>query len=469
FDNTFNVSNSLEFGWSVLITPDSNYITLCPAINLITNSGSYSFSSFSQSGNIIDNKLYVTSGYFAYVGLMNTLFRLPNHTGYMFGGSLENNLTGDNDIMLVKFNNSGDTIFQKVYSDSNFSAPYYSTITSDSKVLLVGFEGPYSDSKDIFLMKTDTNGNLIWKKNYGDLTNDLGYSVCEMLDSIYVIGGTKIQNGNANPWIIKTDTAGDMLYEKEFTENPFSCGTIWVFPSLDKQFLVHGCLDTIVNNGDYYRPSYIGKMDTNFNYLWYTIFNDPQVNDIYIMKQMADSTVVYVGFQVGGNPNAPEGKVGKLAKNGNKLWEHQYRHGNSTWNFFSDFQQTYDGGFIITGSSDGPTGQDLWLVKLDSLGCLEPCFTNTGTIETGNSAVLLECYPNPSSSQTSILYNVPDAAKQAELWIMDLSGKLLKQVPLDNSANHYNLSLTQWSTGVYVCSLVIDKVVRKSMKVAVAR
>jgi hypothetical protein len=285
-----------------------------------------------------------------------------------------------------------------------------------------------------------------------------------------VIGGVKVFNGiNANPWIIVTDTSGAIIKEKEFITGAISTCTIWVFPTLDQNYLVHGCMDTIIDNGDYDHPSYIGKLDTNFNLLWSTFINNPQENDVYFTKQLEDSTIVYVGFQVGGIPNAPEGMIGKLDKNGNKLWEHQYRHDNSLFNYFSDFEQTYDGGFIITGSSDGPTGQDMWLVKLDSMGCLEPCATNTGTFETTDNSISLQCYPNPARTQTSVLYNIPESASKASIIINDLSGKRLSIFDLDRFANSTDLPLTSWSPGVYFCSLMIDGVISKTIKLIVTQ
>ncbi len=140
FDKTFDVSNKLEFGWSVLITPDSNYITLSNGSDLFTGNGAYTLSFFSTEGNIISNKSYETIFSFAYVGLMNTLFALPDGNGYVFGGSIEDNATGNSDVILVKFDNNGDTVFVKKYGDETFEASYFSTLTNDNRILLVGFK-----------------------------------------------------------------------------------------------------------------------------------------------------------------------------------------------------------------------------------------------------------------------------------------------------------------------------------------
>ncbi|MBA2406401.1 MAG: hypothetical protein H0V65_00180 [Chitinophagales bacterium] len=128
-------------------------------------------------------------------------------SGYIFGGSVENNTTGDADNLLVKFDNNGDIIFVKKYASTDFEALYGDALTQDDHILLVGLKGPYSAPKDVLLMKTDPNGNLIWQKQYGGAETDWGYSIFENELFKYVIGAIKIYNGiNANPWIIITDS-----------------------------------------------------------------------------------------------------------------------------------------------------------------------------------------------------------------------------------------------------------------------
>jgi hypothetical protein len=467
FDKAYDINQGVEFGWSILINTDSEIITLSPGYNLSSGINFYNFTSLDLNGALIDNKAYAMPGYFVFTGLSHCLFPLTSSGSYMFGGSIENDTTSDSDVILVKFNSDGDTLFQRRYFDSLYSASYYGTNSFDNKVILVGAEGPLGQNNDILFMKADTNGNLQWKKTYGGNENNLARSVFENEKNQYVIGGVKVYNGvNANPWIIITDTSGNVIKEKEFVEPFYSCG-VYLGPTLDNKFLLSSCVDTVVSSGDYYRPSYIAKFDTNFNKVWETIFNYPLINDIYIAKQLSDSSIIFIGFQEGGNPNGAEGWIGKIDKNGIKLWEHQYRHSNSTFNYFTDFQQIQDGGFVITGSTNGDLNQDLWLVKLDSMGCLEPCFTNSGTIETGPEKISLQCYPNPANKSTMILFNVPDGAKKTVIKVNDLAGRIMSEISLDPAANSFELQLENFLPGVYLITLWKDNIAVKSSKLIV--
>ncbi len=66
FDEAFDASNNLEFGWSVLISSDSNYVTLSNGADFFSGDGTFNLSFFSLAGNIIDNKSYESVFSFPY-------------------------------------------------------------------------------------------------------------------------------------------------------------------------------------------------------------------------------------------------------------------------------------------------------------------------------------------------------------------------------------------------------------------
>ena len=78
-------------------------------------------------------------------------------------------------------------------------------------------------SSDIWLIKTDLSGNLIWEKTYGGSNGDVGFRIIPSFDgSLYVLGGTNSNDGDIsnNPtetlaiWVLKIDSDGNILWEK---------------------------------------------------------------------------------------------------------------------------------------------------------------------------------------------------------------------------------------------------------------
>ncbi len=106
----------------------------------------------------------------------------------------------------------------------------------------------------------------------------------------------------------------------------------------------------------------------------------------YKIKKTTDNGFIVIGSSestngdVGGN-NGSNGTqdiwVVKLDEEGSIEWEENY--GGSEGEFGRSIEQTFDGGYILTGateSNDGDVGsnngsRDFWVVKIDSLGSIE--------------------------------------------------------------------------------------------------
>jgi hypothetical protein len=204
-------------------------------------------------------------------------------------------------------------------------------------------------------------------------------------------------------------------------------------------------------------------LDSDFNILSRAIYNDAVDNAIYNVRQLQDSSIVFCGFTT----YNLYGWIGKLDKNGNKLWEREFQHGNSGANIFADFQQTpWDKGFILTGSTVENFNQDLWLVKLDSNGMLLPDTVNTGTFEVSNERFEMQLYPNPASEQTVVQYNIPSEQNEAELTISDVQGRILRTEKLSPLKHTHALGVSEWAAGVYFITLKSgeDLITKKLLK-----
>ncbi|MCY7409468.1 MAG: T9SS type A sorting domain-containing protein, partial [Chitinophagales bacterium] len=132
----------------------------------------------------------------------------------------------------------------------------------------------------------------------------------------------------------------------------------------------------------------------------------------------------------------------------------------------------WDKGFIISGSayhwydSLGIYSQDVWLVKLDSNGCLVPnCFTNIGTFEI-NDALEMQLFPNPAHEQTIINYNLPASQNEASIILYDLQGRILRKEKLNAARHQINFDLTPFVAGVYLVELKtpIGTITKKLLK-----
>ena len=140
---------------------------------------------------------------------------------------------GDYDMWMIKVDTlNGNPIMDKRYGSSNIDHMYTMVEDSAGDIYWVGnTEGPPSGdltqaafgSRDILVLKTDANGNLIWERRFG--TSDLDYSVDAVIVSGgIVIGGgsyggiegskSEISRGDGDIWLIKIDPNGNQVWDK---------------------------------------------------------------------------------------------------------------------------------------------------------------------------------------------------------------------------------------------------------------
>ena len=145
--------------------------------------------------------------------------RETNDGGYIIVGFTESFGSGAKDIWLIKTNNNGNIQWHETFGGSGFERGYSVEQTDDEGYILVGYTDSYgSGEKDVWLIKTDSNGDLTWNREFGGMEEDIGYSVRETSDGGYIIsGGTwSYGNGNRDIWVIKTDGTGNQIWARTY-------------------------------------------------------------------------------------------------------------------------------------------------------------------------------------------------------------------------------------------------------------
>jgi len=109
--------------------------------------------------------------------------------------------------------------FAKSYGGTNFEKPSSVQQTSDGGYIVTGWTNSFGAGwDDVFLIKTDANGDIIWAKTYGETDNDWALSVQQTSDGGYIVaGGTNSFGvGGSDIFLIKTDANGDIIWAKTY-------------------------------------------------------------------------------------------------------------------------------------------------------------------------------------------------------------------------------------------------------------
>ncbi len=177
----------------------------------------------------------------------------PTHdSGYIVCGITKSFGAGIQDIYLVKLNSMGDTIWTKTLGDAGENYGWCIQPTFDTGFIVVGYTKLFGTGKyDVLMIKTDSNGDTIWAKTYGGIEDDYGYSVKQTADSGYIIVGmTKSFNtGFGNIYLIKTDIDGNMTWSQNFGNTGLQLGKD-ICQTTDKGYIITGFSSaTTMNTG----------------------------------------------------------------------------------------------------------------------------------------------------------------------------------------------------------------------------
>ncbi|MCK4523285.1 hypothetical protein KAU15_00035, partial [candidate division WOR-3 bacterium] len=131
---------------------------------------------------------------------------------------------GSRDIYLVKTDINGDTLWTRAFGGTGSDGAGYKSImqTNDGGYILTGYTKSFgAGNSDVWLIRIDSNGNTLWAKTFGGGEDDGGESVIETNDGGFIITGYTESFGDISSdlWIIRTDANGNELYNKTYGIN----------------------------------------------------------------------------------------------------------------------------------------------------------------------------------------------------------------------------------------------------------
>ena len=134
--------------------------------------------------------------------------------GYFFAGYTNSFGKGLYDFWLVKLDEGGQQTWEKTYGTAKANVGLYGDVTSDGGYVLTGYTIPTEKTdKDVWLLKTNSNGDSLWSVTFDDSMHQSTNFLQETSDGGFIlVGETRGQNTNIDILIIKTDDDGNMIW-----------------------------------------------------------------------------------------------------------------------------------------------------------------------------------------------------------------------------------------------------------------
>jgi hypothetical protein len=292
--------------------------------------------------------------------------------GYIVAGYTTSFGAGYDDVYLIKTDSSGDTLWTRTYGGTNAERGEATRLTADGGYIIAGYTfsfGPGTpDSANVYLVRTNAQGDTLWTRSLGGRSDDEGNSVAQTADSGFVIAGTTYSfgPGSGDFYLVKTNALGDTLWTRTYGGGAYPEWGTSVQQCSDGGYVITGGTYSFgPGSGDVYLVKTNALGDT----LWTRTYGggtDPEWGTS--VQQCSDGGYVIAGTTYSFGPGGGDVYLIKTDSLGDTLWTRVY--GGTGVDVGTSVQQTTDGGYIVAGytASFGAGGYDVYLIKTDSLG-----------------------------------------------------------------------------------------------------
>ena len=230
-------------------------------------------------------------------------------------GNTDNSGISANDVFILKIDQDGNLVWNVTWGGSKVD--YGQSIATDGLYLYVtGYTCSYgAGSDDIFILKYDLNGTLLWNITWGGINEEYGWSIAVDESNIYIAGESNSYGLNGTQaLVLKYNLAGKLVWYR-----------VWGYNGSDRAFSITVQNKTIYITGDTTSfggggwIAFLVKYDMNGVFLWYRIWGDG--NRITHSRSIAlCSPYIYIstGTHVPSNNST---SVRKYDLDGKFIWE----------------------------------------------------------------------------------------------------------------------------------------------------
>jgi len=347
---------------------------------------------------------------------------------------------------LVKLNSKGQVLWDRDFSSANiYTFRGISFEDNFRNLVLLGMnviQGFYYTSS---ITKLDSNGNLIWTKAYYDSIPSIsvyssGNNSFYFSDDGYYISGAK----GVNPFIIKTDTVGNVIWNKRYLDNR---GIYSIAPLSTSNFIVSCQTDS----------GYLmcKKIDSSGIVIWSRNYRNDSLARYTGANKIIRSSKN--DFALGTISGHHFGRLLIIDSLGNILSSKFYNYPENFLVNQNNINNTSDSGYIVAGHirefplNDNIHGDklvDILVFKIDKYG-------NSVLINTNNIYVpeefTFDIFPNPFNINFGLRLKIIQLSN-VNIAIFDVAGRFLKEIfkgELKPGEYAYNVSTPELSSGIY--------------------
>jgi len=375
------MSNTLS---DLVQTSDGGYVIGGTCDVLINQNNDFQFIKTDASGNVLWTKTVGGAGIDWGYSLIQS-----SDKGLVMVGYTKSFGMGNDDVYVVKLDSIGNTLWTRTIGGTQNEVGTSIVQTLDGGYVIAGNTKSYgAGNNDTYIIKLDAAGNLAWTKTIGGPGNDsflLGTSIIQTSDSGYAVAGcAQFDSQGLDLYLIKLNQNGNLVWTKSVggsaVEEPAE-----IVETSDKSYVIAG------RTGSFGASElYLVKFNSTGSLIWTKTYNPGGLSTCSGMCKTDDQGFVLIGKTnvFGGYYDAYMIKVDSV---GSFQWSRGIGSSDGQVTVEpSKIIQSTDGGFAFCGGTrtftNGPTFMSAYFAKLDANGngcCM--IAENTGTVGAGGS------------------------------------------------------------------------------------
>ena len=384
--------------------------------------------------------------------------------GFIIATSSNSYGNGGYDAILMKRDSLGDFVWRKGYGGLDWDFAYSVAQTYDSGYVFCG--ETYNNTNgfsDVFIVKTDPLGDTLWTRTFGGLLIDKGNSVIETSDSSIVVAGiTNTLSDSTEIYIIKLDDSGTLLWDSIYG-NPLYENANAIIETSNGDYVITGATSSFSPSGD--NDFYLMRTDNDGVVVWANSFGAPLVpedDEAFDVYEDLNGDLINVGKTSAAGGGLEDATLFYINSFGN--WAGLGpTYGGANNDGLKSFTVGKNGDYCLAGytTSFGNGLEDVLIIKLDTVYSFQDTSTSIFTdmipltVSQASKEFNVHVYPNPAKDFVSIDVKLWES-NNFEFILTDINGRIIRRKNITGLRNKIKLDDIQ--KGIYLYSILNESI-----------
>lgn len=293
-----------------------------------------------------------------------------NNGDLYIAGSTQSFGVGQKDVYIIKTDDKGNKIWSRTFGGAANDEANEIFVMQDGNLLILGTTASYgAGGNDVYLIKIDTSGALLWQKFFGGPAGESGEDIVQTSDGNYMITGVTsgFGSGLRDVYVLKVNSSGTLIWSKTFGGAADDGGSSLCNADTGDVML----FNFTDNYGALNRDLYVIRINSVGDSLGSWRYGGAEYEEAQSIERTNDGNFILFGHTASFGHIEHNTYAVKISGTGTVIWQNNY--GGSMHDGGEHGKQCNEGGYIFAGRSVSFANnfEQMYLIKTDESGNMQ--------------------------------------------------------------------------------------------------